>query len=115
MVSVNGDDLWSLSVELAEHDREIGEAEARVLIDRALGMSIDCEIESLSYWVRREMVAERYGEGRVLIAGDCAHLNGPAGGYGMNTGMGDAVDLGWKLQAVCEGWGGASASPISRS
>ena len=108
MVSVNGDDLWSLSVELAEHDRQIGEAEARVLIDRALGMSVDCEIESLSYWVRREMVAERYGEGRVLIAGDCAHLNGPEGGYGMNTGMGDAVDLGWKLQAVCEGWGGAN-------
>jgi 2-polyprenyl-6-methoxyphenol hydroxylase-like FAD-dependent oxidoreductase len=106
MISVNGDDLWSLSVELGEADRDIGEDRARAYIDRAIGTGIDYEIESLSYWVRREMVADRYGEGRVLIAGDCAHLNGPEGGYGMNTGMGDAADLGWKLAAVLDGWGG---------
>ncbi len=111
MVSVNGDDLWSLSVELADHRRDLGEAEARGLIDRAIGTSVDYRIESISHWVRREMVADRYGEGRVLIAGDCAHVNGPEGGYGMNTGMGDAVDLGWKLQAVLDGWGGPNLLP----
>jgi hypothetical protein len=52
------------------------------------------------------MVADRYRYGRVFLAGDCAHQNTPTGGYGMNTGMGDAVDLGWKLAAVLEGWGG---------
>jgi 2-polyprenyl-6-methoxyphenol hydroxylase-like FAD-dependent oxidoreductase len=106
MVNVDGRDLWSLSVELPNHERKITDAEARAFIDRALGMKADYEIRSTSYWVRREMVASRYGAGRVFIAGDCAHLNGPEGGYGMNTGMGDAVDLGWKLAATIEGWGG---------
>src|SRR6476660_3261243 len=41
-----------------------------------------------------------------FLAGDAAHLNWPAGGFGMNTGIGDAVDLGWKLAAVLQGWGG---------
>jgi hypothetical protein len=53
------------------------------------------------------VVADRYQDGRVFLAGDAAHLNWPAGGFGMNTGVGDAVDIGWKLAAVLEGWGGA--------
>ena len=122
MISVNGDDLWSLSVERGDGRRDITNDEARALVERAMGMPVAFEIESLSTWVRREMVADRYGEGRVLIAGDCAHLNGPEGGYGMNTGMGDAVDLGWKLQAMHEGWAGpgllasydAERRPIAR-
>ena len=51
-------------------------------------------------WVRRELVADRYGTDRVFIAGDAAHLMSPTGGFGMNTGMQDAVDLGWKLEAA---------------
>ena len=57
-------------------------------------------------WVRRELVAERYGEGRVLLAGDAAHMLSPTGAFGMNTGIQDAVDLSWKLAAVLQGWGG---------
>ena len=53
------------------------------------------------------MVADHYGTERVFIAGDAAHLMSPTGGFGMNTGIGDAVDLGWKLEAVIKGWGGA--------
>ena len=44
--------------------------------------------------------------GRVFLAGDAAHLNPPFGGHGLNTGLGDAVDLGWKLAATLDGWGG---------
>ena len=44
--------------------------------------------------------------GRVFLAGDAAHLNPPFGGHGLNTGLGDAVDLGWKLAAALDGWGG---------
>ena len=106
MISVNGRDLWSLSVEIPGRAGTISDDEARGYVDRALGMSVEYEIRSISYWTRREMVADRYGDGRVLIAGDCAHLNGPEGGYGMNTGMGDAMDLGWKLWAHTAGWGG---------
>jgi hypothetical protein len=56
--------------------------------------------------VRRELVADSYGRGRVFIAGDAAHLTSPTGALGMNTGMQDALDLGWKLDAVLKGWGG---------
>jgi FAD binding domain len=56
--------------------------------------------------VRRELTADRYGVGRGFILGDAAHMMSPTGGFGMNTGVGDAVDLSWKLAAVLEGWGG---------
>jgi hypothetical protein len=51
-------------------------------------------------------VARTYREGRVFLAGDAAHLLWPKGGFGANTGIGDAVDLGWKLAATLQGWGG---------
>jgi hypothetical protein len=52
------------------------------------------------------VAADRYRAGRILLAGDAAHLNHPAAGLGMNTGLGDAIDLGWKLAAVHHGWAG---------
>jgi hypothetical protein len=52
------------------------------------------------------MLADRYQSGRVLLAGDAVHLVIPTGGLGMNTGVGDAIDLGWKLAATLEGWAG---------
>ena len=51
-------------------------------------------------------VANSYGKGRAFIAGDAAHQNTPSGGFGMNTGIGDAVDLAWKLWGTLAGWGG---------
>ncbi len=78
----------------------------RAAIVRAFGRPFDFEILSIMPWVRRELVAESYGSGRVLIAGDAAHLTSPTGAFGMNMGIQDAVDLGWKLQARIEGWGG---------
>lgn len=54
------------------------------------------------------LVAERYGAGRVLLAGDSAHLFTPTGGFGMNTGIEDSANLAWKLAAIVQGWGGAS-------
>jgi len=52
------------------------------------------------------MMARQYRTGRVLLAGDAAHTMSPTGGFGMNTGCIDAVNLGWKLQAMLDGWGG---------
>ena len=51
-------------------------------------------------------IADGMRRGRVFLAGDAAHLNPPFGGHGLNTGLGDAVDLGWKLAATLDGWGG---------
>jgi hypothetical protein len=72
----------------------------------ALGDKIPFELLAVRPWTGHCVVAERYQQGRVFLAGDAAHLNWPAGGFGMNTGVGDAVDLGWKLAAVLQGWGG---------
>ena len=72
----------------------------------AVGRDFPFEILSIGTWVRRNLVAERYREGRIFLAGDAAHVMPPNGGLGMNTGIGDAVDLGWKLAAVLAGWGG---------
>jgi 2-polyprenyl-6-methoxyphenol hydroxylase-like FAD-dependent oxidoreductase len=60
----------------------------------------------MSLTVRPTCFAPRYGLGRVFLAGDAAHQYIPTGGYGMNTGVGDACDLGWKLAAVLRGFGG---------
>jgi hypothetical protein len=56
--------------------------------------------------VRKRTVADRFMDGRVFLAGDSAHAHPPNGGLGMNTGIQDAFDLGWKLAATLEGWGG---------
>jgi 2-polyprenyl-6-methoxyphenol hydroxylase-like FAD-dependent oxidoreductase len=76
------------------------------LVRRAVGRPIDVEWAGLSIWTRRSAVAERYSNGRVFLAGDAVHQLSPTGALGMNTGIGDAVDLGWKLAAVIHGWGG---------
>ncbi|TWF74796.1 2-polyprenyl-6-methoxyphenol hydroxylase-like FAD-dependent oxidoreductase [Pseudonocardia hierapolitana] len=61
-------------------------------------------------WMSRfhsdERQVERYRVGRVFLAGDAAHVHSPAGGMGMNTGLQDAADLGWKLAAAVQGRGG---------
>src|SRR5258705_373812 len=63
-------------------------------------------ILSSDEWVASELLADRYRRSRVFLAGDACHLHPPFGGYGMNMGVGDAVDLGWKLAARLQGWGG---------
>jgi len=73
---------------------------------RCLGEGIDYRIEDVSTWVRKSTVADRFRDGRVFLAGDAAHAHPPNGGLGMNTGILDAWDLGWKLSAVIQRWGG---------
>jgi hypothetical protein len=90
-----------------EQKRSYSEPEIRAAIIAAMGRDFDFEVLSIMPWVRRELVADRYGAGRVFIAGDAAHLTSPTGGFGMNTGIQDAVDLSWKLEAMLKGWGGA--------
>jgi FAD binding domain-containing protein/aromatic ring hydroxylase-like protein len=57
-------------------------------------------------WKQNLLLADHYGKGRVFLAGDAVHLMIPTGGLGMNSGVGDAIDLGWKLEATLRGWGG---------
>jgi hypothetical protein len=76
------------------------------LWERAVAMPMRYETKYLGTWTQRLMVADRFRADRVLIAGDAARLVIPTGGLGMNTGVGDAIDLGWKLAGTLAGWGG---------
>jgi 2-polyprenyl-6-methoxyphenol hydroxylase-like FAD-dependent oxidoreductase len=76
------------------------------LISGALGRELPVEVVSTDPWTARMELVDRCRRGRVFLVGDAAHLNPPFGGHGLNTGIGDAVDLGWKLAAALAGWGG---------
>lgn len=106
IVAINGRDEWRFSIIGNRHERrELTEDEIEGAIRRAVGRDFDYEILSILPWTRRELVAERLSQGRVFLAGDAAHCMSPTGGFGMNTGIGDAVDLSWKLTTVLRGWG----------
>jgi len=102
LISQNGDDIWTLHV-LAPP-----ESDPRALLRDFVGAQIEVQILVSNPWKPHMTVTDRYRDGRVFIAGDAAHQVIPTGGYGMNTGVGDAADLGWKLAAVVKGWAAAS-------
>jgi 2-polyprenyl-6-methoxyphenol hydroxylase-like FAD-dependent oxidoreductase len=76
------------------------------LIRNAIGAGLAIEILSVQNWLPRQLVAKSYGSHRCFLAGDACHLFVPTGGFGMNTGIGDAVDLAWKIEAAIAGWAG---------
>ncbi len=84
------------------------DADFTTMLHQAVGQAFDLEIDYVGFWDLRVSIAERYGVGRVLVAGDAAHSHPPYGGYGINTGFEDARNLGWKLAASLRGWGGAA-------
>jgi 2-polyprenyl-6-methoxyphenol hydroxylase-like FAD-dependent oxidoreductase len=102
---VDGRDLWRLQlVDLDE--KRLQNADIPSLVRRFMGRDIGYTIEDKNLWVRKRTVADRFADGRVFLAGDAGHAHPPNGGLGMNTGIQDAFDLGWKLAAVLQGWGG---------
>jgi len=97
--------MWRLMIDDAK-EVDLNTIDFDVLLARALVQPVAVEWLKSSYWTRRALVAERYSSNRVFLAGDAAHQVSPTGGQGMNVGLADAVDLGWKLAAVLQGWGG---------
>jgi 2-polyprenyl-6-methoxyphenol hydroxylase-like FAD-dependent oxidoreductase len=106
IAAVDGKELWRLNVRNVNQE-QLDTLDAPQKLRFALGDNIPFELLAVRPWTGHCVVAERYQDGRVFLAGDAAHLNWPAGGFGMNTGIGDAVDIAWKLAAVLQGWGGA--------
>jgi 2-polyprenyl-6-methoxyphenol hydroxylase-like FAD-dependent oxidoreductase len=98
--------LWRLMVLDSPADLDLNKIDRAAYLRRALGRDLDVEWVGVSVWIRRGVVAERYSKGPVHLLGDAVHQLSPTGALGMNTGIADAVDLGWKLAAVIEGWGG---------
>jgi len=81
------------------------------LFAETIGMPLKFDTLYVGEWKQNLLIADSYGEGRAFIAGDAAHLVIPTGGLGMNSGVGDAIDLSWKLAATLEGWGGPKLLP----
>lgn len=111
LIELNGADLWRLGINQGTRAIPADQVDIHGLIRRMFGQqfgrTVQYEIVSALPWTCRSLVATGFGRGRVFLAGDAVHKHGPHGGFGMNTGMGDAVNLGWKLAAMIEGWGGA--------
>jgi len=105
LIAQNATDIWTLHVPLPP-ETDIDKIDADELLRNFVGQDFDFEILVANSWSPHLVVAERYREGRVILAGDAAHQYIPTGGYGMNTGIWDAGDIGWKLAAVLNGWGG---------
>lgn len=80
----------------------------QALLNRAAGFEFHAEFDHVGFWDLRVTVADAYRSGRLFIAGDSAHSHPPYGGFGLNNGLEDIVNLGWKLAAVLQGWGGES-------
>jgi 2-polyprenyl-6-methoxyphenol hydroxylase-like FAD-dependent oxidoreductase len=78
----------------------------RQQVHAAAGAELDIEFEHIGFWELRFAVADTYGKGRFFIAGDAAHSHPPYGGYGVNLGLEDAKNLGWKLATTLQGWAG---------
>jgi len=108
LVQLDGRELWRLGLRGKHYYDNADSIDASALITGIVGKPVPHEVVSALRWVARDLVADRYRAGRVFLAGDAAHQNTPSGGFGLNTGMGDAADLGWKLAAVIEGWGGGA-------
>ena len=106
LIAQNDKDIWTLQTRWPQEDAAGGRRHPRDCCADLPGGDFDHEILVANAWTPHFVVAERYSEGRVLLAGDAAHQYVPTGGYGMNTGIGDACDLGWKLAAVLHGYGG---------
>ena len=77
----------------------------KAYLQESVGASIDIELQHIGFWDLRFMLADSYRKGRVFIAGDAAHSHPPYGGYGVNSGLEDARNIGWKLAATLQGWG----------
>ena len=101
---MEGLDLWYFIATRIEGNAE--DIDPKVLIRRATNLDFEMEILGTSPWLAHSLIADRYSEGRIFLAGDACHLHPPFGGYGMNMGIADGVDLGWKLAAALQGWGG---------
>lgn len=103
MPAVDGKGAFTLHTQLRAHEHEdrLSVADAEAMVQAAIGAPLEVQVLARDTWTAgHSLVAERFGEGRVFIGGDAAHLFTPTGGLGYNTAIEDAVNLGWKLAAV---------------
>ncbi len=104
LIHVDGTDRFLIHINMPKEDASI---DVSGVIRAMAGTDVNLEIISAVPWTAGySLVAQRFVSGRVFLVGDSSHLFTPTGGMGMNTGVDDAANLGWKLAALCAGWGG---------
>ncbi len=101
------DDRWFFGT-MHTPENKITLRDAEALIRKSTGIDTDYEALTSDEWTASRLIADKYRDRRVFLVGDACHLHPPFGGYGMNMGVADGVDVGWKMAAVLHGWGGAS-------
>ncbi|CAN5648808.1 FAD-dependent oxidoreductase [soil metagenome] len=112
MIPQSGDDEWGYFCSPVPEGIDGDDWEAcRGMLYQAVGTEFEVEPIEGGTFITHSVQAPRFDFGRILLAGDSAHLVSPMGGFGMNIGIGDAADLGWKLAAVVQGWGGPMILP----
>jgi 2-polyprenyl-6-methoxyphenol hydroxylase-like FAD-dependent oxidoreductase len=104
--AIDGVELWNYQCYFLDPKVSTVEVDPVDILHRAVGKPFEFELLQTMHWHHHQSVACSWRSGRVLLAGDAAHLFAPTGGVGMNTGIGDACDLAWKLDAVLRNWGG---------
>jgi 2-polyprenyl-6-methoxyphenol hydroxylase-like FAD-dependent oxidoreductase len=102
MMAVDGRKRWRVLLYGINEDPST--IDVHGVIRRMVGRDFEYTLDSAKPWVRRGVIADSFQDGRVFVAGDAAHTHLPNGGLGMNTGLGDAINLGWKLAGVIDGW-----------
>lgn len=104
--AIDGKELWNYQYYFLDPAKATQELDAKAILHGAMGKPFAFELLATMHWNHHQSVAREWREDRVFLLGDAAHLFAPTGGVGMNTGIGDACDLAWKLDAVLRGWGG---------
>ncbi len=106
LVALNGKDEFTLHIQMP-HGTALSEQLAKDWLNQVTGKEVSIETLGLFEWTAGyTLVVDRYRQGRVFLAGDSAHLFTPAAGLGYNTSIEDVANLGWKLAATLQGWGG---------
>ncbi len=107
LVPLNGDDEFLLWTRDETPDSAIDETAIVAILRQCTGADLPVQVLAHAKWTAGvALVAEKFAQGRILLAGDAVHLFTPTGGFGMNTGADDAANLAWKLAAAVQGWGG---------
>ena len=106
LIELDGRELWRLGISTGQNLIAPEQMDIAAIMKEFVGLGIPYELISVLPWTCRSIVADTWRRGNVFLAGDAVHQHSPSGGFGMNTGLGDAVDLAWKLAAALDGWGG---------
>jgi 2-polyprenyl-6-methoxyphenol hydroxylase-like FAD-dependent oxidoreductase len=104
---MDGVDRWYFMATKIDKSLDPESVDVCDMIRRSTGIDFEMEIVgSVDPWLAHSLIADRYSDRRLFLAGDACHLHVPFGGFGMNMGIADGVDLGWKMAATLQGWGG---------